>query len=88
MYPQQFAALSVPQLLTPYYARAGLWDRMAPLAGVRPELLSAPSVWAIELPWDGAIPADVADLTAHGYHVVSAHIVHRIEVYRLQKEDG
>ena len=86
LYPQQFAGLSTPELLTPYYDRAAIWDEMAPVSDIHPELLSAASVWAIELPKSGAVPEDVQDLTAHGYRVVSIHLVHRLEVYQLQKE--
>jgi len=86
LYPQQFAAVTSPEVLTPYYDRAAIWDRMAPLEGIRSELGSAPSVWAIELPAHGTVPLDVQDLTAHGYRVVGIHLVHRLEVYQLQKE--
>jgi mannosyltransferase len=86
LYPQQFAAVSVPELETPYYRRAGIWDRMAPLASVRSELTAAPSVWAIELPTAGVVPQDVQDLTSHGYRVVSSHLVNRLEVFQLVKE--
>ncbi|HEY4224959.1 MAG TPA: hypothetical protein VGM70_04025 [Pseudolysinimonas sp.] len=86
LYPQQFAGLKVPEVLTPYEDRAAIWDRMAPIADIRSELLSAPSVLAVELPTPGDTPEDVEDLTAHGYTVVSAHLVHRLEVYQLQKE--
>ena len=30
LYPQQFAAVTVPELVTPYSRRANIWDRMAP----------------------------------------------------------
>jgi len=86
LYPQQFAALSVPELVTPYYRRAHIWDRMAPLASIRSELDSAPSVWAVELPTGTDVPADIRDLTAHGYRVVSTHLVNRLEVFQLQKD--
>jgi mannosyltransferase len=86
LYPQQFAAVSVPEVLTPYYRRAHIWDRMAPLASIRSELASAPSVWAVELPIGTDVPADVQDLTEHGYRVVSTHLVNRLEVFQLQKE--
>jgi mannosyltransferase len=87
LYPEQFAGLSAPEVLTPYYERAAIWDRMAPLADIRSELLSAPSVWAIELPNAGDTPEDVEDLTAHGYAVVSTHLVNRLVVYQLQREN-
>jgi mannosyltransferase len=84
-YPAQFAGLTEPEVITPYYERATIWDRMAPIADIRSELDSARSVWAIELPVGSAVPADVEDLTAHGYRVVGAHLVHRLEVYQLQR---
>jgi len=86
LYPQQFAAVTVPELMTPYYRRATIWDRMAPLASIRSELAAAPSVWAIELPTAGEVPNDIRDLTSHGYRVVSTHLVHRLEVFQLVKE--
>ncbi len=86
LYPQQFAGLTTPEVLTPYYQRARIWDLMAPIAEIRSDLASAPSVWAIELPTGKDTPEDVEDLTAHGYRVVGAHLVHRLEVYQLQKE--
>jgi mannosyltransferase len=86
LYPAQFSALTVPEVLTPYFRRDHIWDRMAPLAEIRPELDSAVSVWAVELPTGGRIPSDVEDLTAHGYRVVGTRLVHRLEVYQLQKE--
>lgn len=88
LYPAQFAGLSVPEVLTPYYDRAALWDRMAPIASVASELLSAPSVWAVELPSGGTTPQDVDYLVAHGYRIVSTHLVHRLEVVQLQKENA
>ncbi|MEO7722414.1 MAG: glycosyltransferase family 39 protein [Pseudolysinimonas sp.] len=84
--PAQYAALTVPEVITPYYERANIWDQLAPIADVRPELDAARSVWAIELPVGSAIPEDVEYLTAHGYRVVETHLVHRLEVYQLQKE--
>ncbi len=86
LYPHQFASVAVPEVLTPYYRRARIWDRMAPLASIRSELASAPSVWAVELPSGTDLPADIQDLTAHGYRVVSTHLVNRLEVFQLQKE--
>ena len=86
LYPAQFAGLTVPEVLTPYYRRDHIWDLMAPIAEIRSELASAPSVWAIELPTGKDTPEDVEDLTAHGYRVVGAHLVHRLEIYQLQKE--
>ena len=87
LYPQQFAAVTVPEVLTPYYQRDHIWDQMAPLAEIRPDLVAAGSVWAIELPTGKDTPQDVEDLTAHGYRVVGTHLVHRLEVYQLQKEN-
>ena len=87
LYPAQFAGLTTPEVLTPYYERAHIWDRMAPLAEIRPDLVLAGSVWAIELPTGKDTPEDVEDLTAHGYRVVGAHLVHRLEVYQLQREN-
>ena len=86
LYPQQFAAVTVPELVTPYYRRADIWDRMAPIASIRSELAAAPSVWAIELPTAGDVPADIQDLTSHGFRVVSTHLVNRLEVFQLVKE--
>jgi len=86
LYPQQFAAVTVPELVTPYYRRDGIWDQMAPIASIRSELSSAPSVWAIELPTAGDVPRDVQDLTSHGYRVLSTHLVNRLEVFQLVKE--
>ncbi|MEO6116442.1 MAG: glycosyltransferase family 39 protein, partial [Pseudolysinimonas sp.] len=85
LYPQQFAAVTTPEVVTPYYHRSNIWDRLAPLADIRSELLTAHSVWAIELP-TGSTPEDVEDLTAHGYRVVGTQLVHRLEVYQLQKD--
>jgi len=86
LYPQQFAAVTVPELATPYYRGADIWDRMAPIASIRSELAAAPSVWAIELPTAGDVPADIQDLTSHGFRVVSTHLVNRLEVFQLVKE--
>ncbi len=86
LYPQQFAGLTVPEVLTPYYQRDHIWDRMLPIATIRPDLASASSVWAVELPTGTDTPEDVEDLTAHGYRVVGTHLVHRLEVFQLQKE--
>ncbi|HEY4152758.1 MAG TPA: glycosyltransferase family 39 protein [Pseudolysinimonas sp.] len=86
LYPQQFAGVTVPELITPYSHRDHIWDLMAPITEIRSELLSAHSVWAIELPTGDEVPADVEDLTSHGYRVVGTHLVHRLEVYQLQKE--
>jgi mannosyltransferase len=85
LYPQQFAAVTVPEILTPYYRRDGIWDRMVSIGSIRTELASAGSVWAIELPISGETPLDVQDLTADGYRVVATHLVHRLEVYQLQR---
>ena len=87
LYPQQFAAVTVPEVVEPYYRLDGIWDRMAPIAEIRSDLVSANSVWAIELPTGKDIPEDVEDLTAHGYRVVGTHLVHRLEVYQLQREN-
>jgi hypothetical protein len=43
-------------------------------------------VWAVELPTGTDVPADVRDLTEHGYRVVSTHLVNRLVVFQLQKE--
>jgi len=86
LYPQQFAAVTVPELLTPYYRRDSIWDRMEPIASIRSELASAPSVWAVELPKGSDIPGDIQDLTAHGYRIVSTQLINRLEVFQLQKE--
>jgi mannosyltransferase len=88
LYPQQFAAVTVPEVLTPYYQRAHIWDQIAPLDAIRSDLVSASSVWAIELPTGHGTPEDIEDLTAHGYRVVATHLVHRLEVYQLQKENA
>ena len=87
LYPQQFAAVTVPEVLTPYYQRDHIWDRIAPISEIRSELVSAHSVWAIELPTGKGTPEDIADLTAHGYRVIGTHLVHRLEVYQLQREN-
>ena len=86
LYPAQFSGLTTPEVLTPFFRRAHIWDRMAPLASIRSELESAPSVWAIELPTGADMPQDIQDLTAHGYRVVSTHLVNRLEVFQLQRE--
>ena len=84
--PAQYAGLTIPEVITPYYQRANIWDRMAPIAEISPELDSAHSVWAIELPVGSATPEDIEYLTSHGYRVVGSHLVHRLVVYQLQKE--
>jgi len=86
LYPKQFSGLTVPEVVTPYYRRHGIWDQMASIAEIRPELASARSVWAVELPNSTDIPRDVEDLISVGYRVVGSHLVHRLEVYQLQKE--
>jgi len=88
LYPQQFAAVDAVAVQTPYYDRPHLWDVVAPLADVRGELARSTSVWALELPVGNEVPEDIADLTAHGYRVVSSHLVHRIVVYQLHKENS
>ena len=87
LYPAQFAGLTTPEVLTPYYQRDHIWDLMAPIAEIRADLVTASSVWAIELPTGKGTPDDVEDLTAHGYRVVGTHLVHRLEVYQLQREN-
>src|SRR5664279_438408 len=88
LYPQQFAAVTAPEVITPYYQRDHIWDLIAPLATIRRELVSARSVWAIELPTGKNTPEDIEDLTAHGYRVVGTHLVHRLEIYQLQRSNA
>jgi mannosyltransferase len=88
MYPQQFAAVDAVAVQTPYFERAHLWDVVAPLAEVRSDLARSTSVWALELPVGTEVPEDIADLTSHGYRVVSSHLVHHTEIYQLQKENS
>lgn len=88
LYPTQFAAVDAVQIVTPYDERAHIWDVMAPLDSVWSELARASTVWALELPNGKEVPADIVDLTAHGYRVVDSHLVNRIVVYELQKESA
>jgi hypothetical protein len=68
------------------YERAALWDVVAPLADVRSDLARSRSVWALELPVGTEVHEDIADLTSHGYFVVSSHLVHHTVICQLQKE--
>lgn len=87
LYPAQFAGLRNVEIVTPYYERTRIWDQVAPLRDVISSLDASPTVWALELAKPGvAVPADIDELTAHGYRVVGSRLIHRITVYRLQKE--
>lgn len=88
LYPAQFAAVTAVEVESPYWLQPRIWDVMAPLADERGELAESHTVWALELPVGHEVPEDISDLTAHGYRIVDEHLVHRIEVYQLQKENA
>lgn len=85
LYPAQFTTVDAPQVTTPYYALGGLWDTVLPVSDVQQELQASPTVWALELPVGRSTPADISELTDLGYRVVDIHLVHRIEIYELQR---
>jgi mannosyltransferase len=60
LYPQEYAGLIDPTLVTPYWQRAGLWDRVAPVSKVSGALSTTNTVWDVELV-DSASPAGPAD---------------------------
>ncbi|BDZ45802.1 hypothetical protein [Naasia aerilata] len=86
LYPSGFAGLQDVELRRRYDERPWLWDDVTLVQATFARL--TPTVWAVELPRGRALPADIAALTADGYRVTSAHLVHRDVVYRLQKSSA
>lgn len=84
LYPQDFAGLGDPQLVTPYDQRAGLWDRLDSVSAVAPGLRER-TVWLLESKGAGSAAADLQALRSRGYDMSSRQRVHRITVYEFTR---
>jgi mannosyltransferase len=84
LYPQDFAGLQDPQLVTSYDQRAGLWDRLASVSAVAPELREN-TVWLLESKGASTASEDLSALRRSGYALSSKQRVHRITVYEFTK---
>lgn len=84
LYPQDFAGLQDPQLVTPYDQRAGLWDRLASVSTIAPQLHEN-TVWLLESKGASTASADLRALRSNGYVLSSTRLVHRITIYEYTK---
>jgi mannosyltransferase len=84
LYPEAFAGLEDPQLITPADETDGLWDRMDVVADVAPGLGDG-TVWLLETGSSGSADDDVAALQRAGFTQVSRTDVHRTIVYEFRK---
>ncbi|THG34147.1 hypothetical protein E6C70_10035 [Glaciibacter flavus] len=84
LYPQDFAGTVDVGLRVPYTQRAELWDTVAPVSALAPELSSFRRVIAVEL--RGSASVDLAALEAQGFVVEAVHHVHRTDIYTLTRE--
>lgn len=88
LYPQQYAGLTDPTLITPYWQRAGLWDKVAPVSQVGGALATTDTVWDVELAGSESTAghSNVHDLERLGFTVIRQIPVHRSIVYELVRE--
>lgn len=84
LYPEAFQGMSDPQLITAAEDTDGLWDRLATVESVAPEL-SAGTVWLLETGSTGSADADVAALQRAGFTEVSRTDINRTVVYEFRK---
>ncbi|PIJ21769.1 hypothetical protein BMH30_12050, partial [Leucobacter sp. OLES1] len=87
LYQDRFTGLADPQLRAAYDRKAGLWDTLAPVSDVAPEL-TARRIWLIERPAAGHTAADTLTLMDAGYRLVQRTILPRTEVLRFEKTTG
>lgn len=87
LYQDRFSGLADPQLRVAYDRKAGLWDTLAPVSDVAPEL-TARRIWLIERPAAGHTAADTLTLMDAGYRLVQRTILPRTEVLRFEKTTG
>ena len=88
-YPQDFVNVSVPQLVTPYWARAAWSDRLMTIEDAASQhLFTAGTVFAViaDFPGEGVIDTGgVPALEAAGYHVVREWHLNSDEVLQLDR---
>lgn len=84
LYPEAFAGLEDPQLITPAEQTDGLWDRMDVVSDTAPTLDDG-TVWLLETGSSGSAEDDIAALLRAGFTQVSRTDVHRTIVYEFQK---
>ena len=84
LYPEAFAGLEDPQLITPAEQTDGLWDRMDVVSDLAPTLDDG-TVWLLETGSSGSAEDDIAALLRAGFTQVSRTDVHRTIVYEFQK---
>ncbi|MGB4137034.1 MAG: hypothetical protein WA971_10750, partial [Microbacterium sp.] len=84
LYPDRFAGLSDPQLITSYDRTSGLWDRLATVSEIAHEL-DGHTVWLIEDDQTGSAADDLRALTSAGYTQIDRTVIHRSIVYEFQK---
>jgi mannosyltransferase len=83
LYPAAFAAVDDVALITPYVNRGRIWDRVALLDAVHPQLRIRQGVIAVEA--DRSTSTDLVELERLGFVVVDEVHVHRTTVYRLER---
>jgi mannosyltransferase len=84
LYPGDFAGLEDPQLVTPYDAQAGLWDKLSTVSTVAPKLQEN-TVWLLETKGAQTASADLSALRRAGYTLTAQQHVHRTTVYEFTK---
>lgn len=84
LYPDQITGLVNLQLVTPYWKRAGLWDRVAQLDSLGQPLGHQTVVWAVEL--RGSSSTDQIVLEKLGFTLERTIPVHRTVIYKFVKE--
>jgi mannosyltransferase len=82
LYPEDFAGLRDPQLLSSFTDRAGLWDDLTPVAAVAPTLPEH-TVWLLETKGAQSASADLSALRRSGYTLQSELHLHRTTVYEF-----
>lgn len=83
LYPDDFAGLHDPQLVTAYADTDGLWDRLAPVGEVAAELDG--TVWLLEWGAHGSADADIAALREAGFAESSRTVIHRTVIHEFQR---
>ncbi|MEJ3405904.1 glycosyltransferase family 39 protein [Rathayibacter sp. YIM 133350] len=88
LYPAHFAGLVDVGLTQAYTDRRKLWDRVAPVADLAPELAGTDRVLAVEMGTEPGEPIDVRSLRQQGFEVTGVKQVHRTVIYTLEREDA
>lgn len=84
LYPEAFAGMNDPQLITAAEDTDGLWDHLASVDSVAPALGNG-TVWLLETGTTGSAKDDLAALTESGFVEIAHTDINRTVVYEFQK---